>query len=1265
MRSSTLRGLAAGLLLVVLPWGGAHAQTPTHAVYLIGNTATAPLTETRLAALRQTLRQTAGPFTLVHLGDVSGPHGLPPVNDPALAAERATTTARLDALAGLVEGLPNGRLVVVPGDKDWANGERDGLKAVRRLEAYLKGKGADVVLPGKGCPGPDVLDLAPTVRLVALNTAWFTHRYDRPEEPDTDCKTLSLEQFREEFDDVLSDRGRRNILVVGHHPAVSNGVYGGRIPLKRHLFPLENAAVPLPILGSIYAAYRQNVGTPRDQAFPGYTEFSKTLLGAMRANPGVIYAAAHDYSLQILPVDGGYQVVSGSLVQHEFVGADRRARYNQNTEGFTRLDYFADGTVRATELTFDNPEDTQAAPAFTTTLFRAPCAPPPADSPDAVANDAFPCDADAVSAAEPQIRNAPAPGTPSTLVVPGPEYAGSPGKNFLIGRLYRADWTTPIQVPTLDLNTMHGGLTPIGQGGGRQTTSLKLVGGDSLEYVFRSVDKDLQGALPPELRNTVVANILRDVTATSQPYSALVVGELLDATDILHARPALYRLPDDPARLGGYRPRFAGLLGTLEDRPQDPKRGHEKGFAGADDITSSFKVFRELYKDNDTRVEETQLAKARAFDMLIADFGKHEDNWRWAGYEEKIDGDKKLTFKPIPRDRDQAFTRWDGVLTWTANREWAVPSIEGFAPKVRGLESLNWPARHLDRQLLTSVTREQWQQAALDLQRTLTPDVLDRAADRLPAELTATRQEYKQRLRSRLADLPRAVDEYYLMLAKFVDVVGSNKAEVFRVERRDGGDVRVQVFDKAKDTDEPNGPAYYDRTFRKKETQEIRLYALDGKDVVQLTGSADHSILVRVIGGADRDRIIDESRVRGLRRYTKVYDDRATELTKGPETNDNRTDRPGINHYDRRGFEYDGYTPLFNLLYNQNDGFGLGAGFSYDKQGWRKPGFKSQYGVYGQYTTGGNRQVSAFVRYRHIFGEWDFAGLAEYGNLYPFYNFFGLGNNTVKDAGRYNDRFYRARFSGPRAEAALERTLLRSKSRFRIGALYEDFQSDTPGNTVLAGDDGNPVPLDQRGVSTADQQLLGARAELDLDFRDRSFFARKGIRFYARHTTYAQLQTSAARTFSVSEGFAEYYGTARVGIPVTLVLKAGGAKVYGTADENIPFYKYPQLGQNQNLRGYVRNRFTGDAVAYLNSELRFALGKVESNVVPFSYGLVGFYDIGQAYVNGKAPGGLRAGYGGGFYLSPFVDRFALSVLVGASDEESGLIQFAAGFRIDQ
>ncbi|UOQ76902.1 hypothetical protein MUN84_20835 [Hymenobacter sp. 5516J-16] len=55
--------------------------------------------------------------------------------------------------------------------------------------------------------------------------------------------------------------------------------------------------------------------------------------------------------------------------------------------------------------------------------------------------------------------------------------------------------------------------------------------------MFRSVDKDVTRILPPELRRSFAADVLRDITPTAHPYSALVTGSLLDKTDILHARP--------------------------------------------------------------------------------------------------------------------------------------------------------------------------------------------------------------------------------------------------------------------------------------------------------------------------------------------------------------------------------------------------------------------------------------------------------------------------------------------------------------------------------------------------------------------------------------------------------------------------------------------------------------------------------------------------------------------------------------------------------
>ena len=1231
-------GLSIGLV-------SAQTSGPAHTVFLLGNTAQATPPTARLQQLRHILEQQSGPFTVVHLGDIIGNAGLDTKTDTVLVRRQQ---ARADALIALVKGLPLGKIYFLPGDKDWANSGPKGLKTVRRLEKYIEEQlpGQNAFVPTNGCPGPEVVDVAPLVRLVALNTPWFTHPFDRPEAPDTDCKTLTKEEFREQLQDIIDDTKGKNVLLLGHHPVVSNGVYAGAQPLARHLSP--------PVLGTIYAAYRQNVGTPRDLANPRYQELRKELLNTLQSNPGVVYAAAHDYSLQLTPFQGNYHVVSGSFAEGRHVGAPGPALYSNKAEGYTTLEYFADGTVKTHFFTFGGagqpPKD-----AYTATLFRAACA--DAAGQQAPANPFItqcPGATNAEAGAKPD-----APFRATTTVVPGPEYKATGNKRFFIGDIYRSSWLQAVVVPTLDLTREKGGLRPYGKGGGRQTTSLKLIAADSAEYVFRSVDKDVTRILPPELRNSVAADVLRDITATANPYSALVTGALLDQTDILHARPRLFRLPDNQ-QLGPYREQYANLLGTLEDSPKDPKP-NLPGFGGSDEVTRSFGLFRKLYKDHDNRVDAPALARARAFDMLVADFGKHEDNWKWAGYKQPGGG---TLYRPIPRDRDQSFTLWNGLLTALANREWAVPSIEGFGEDFQDMKSLNWPARHLDRFLLQGLSRGQWQDAGKYLQAKLTTAAIDEATGKLPTEIQdLSGKDLNRKLKSRIQQLPQALDDYYLLLAKRVDVVGSNKGEVFLVNRLPGGQVRVQLFDRTKEGESPNGPALFDRTFEPHETDEICLYGLDGRDVFTVTGDGGRGgVLVRIIGGDGKDHIVDDSRAAGPRTLTKVYDVPDTDLQPGPETDNRTSRRPGVNAYDREQFEYNSYRPSIALFYNANDGFGAGAGVTFLRQGFRKPDYKNRYSFAVQGSGNGMLQLTASTRHRYAIGKVDVGTEANYGNYFPFYRFFGLGNNTGFSQDQYDNRFYNARYRGFTFNTFLERTFLQ-RSLVRVGPSYETYISSFAGNSFLGTYPTRPDgPVPDPVINTSPQQLLGLNAVVDFDLRNRPSFAQRGVRLRAQHDTYRQLNGRTS-TFGLTQAFAEYYGTARVGIPVTLVLKGGGAKNYGP-NADIPFYKFASLGQAENLRGYYRNRFSGDANLYYNTELRFALGQVKNGFLPFYYGVFGFYDQGRVYFQNASPGGWHTGYGAGFYIAPVVETLALAVSYQRS-AESTLIQFGLGFRIDK
>src|SRR3954466_16016370 len=60
---------------------------------------------------------------------------------------------------------------------------------------------------------------------------------------------------------------------------------------------------------------------------------------------------------------------------------------------------------------------------------------------------------------------------------------------WLFGENYRQDWAMPVKLPVLHLSTWHGGLTPVKQGGGMESKSLRLVDKSGQEWVLRSVEK--------------------------------------------------------------------------------------------------------------------------------------------------------------------------------------------------------------------------------------------------------------------------------------------------------------------------------------------------------------------------------------------------------------------------------------------------------------------------------------------------------------------------------------------------------------------------------------------------------------------------------------------------------------------------------------------------------------------------------------------------------------------------------------------------------
>jgi hypothetical protein len=457
------------------------------------------------------------------------------------------------------------------------------------------------------------------------------------------------------------------------------------------------------------------------------------------------------------------------------------------------------------------------------------------------------------------------PATRTDTVIAGAHYRAGWFHQLLLGAHYRDLWATPIEVPVLDLSRFAGGLTPNRCGGRRQTKSLRLLGANGRQYVFRSVDKDPTLALPPELRRTFARELIQDQISSAHPGSALVVAPLLDVAEVLQASPQIAVLPDDP-RLGSFDCVRPGMLGMIEERPTEPP-DNDVGFAGAKELADTKELFATLEDDANNRIDARAFLAARLMDVFIGDWDRHQDQWRWA----RFDSGPIHWWRPIPRDRDQAFARLDGFLIWLAG--FYQPQLVGFGDDYPNLWRLTFTGQGLDRRLLVGLERGTWDSVAAVLRARLTDSVIEAAVHNLPVAYYdrsgATLRHALQRRRDRL---PEMASRYYELLAGVVEVHGTDHNDFAEVTRHGEGRMTLRLTD-ARATAAARTP-YYRRTFEPPETKEVRLFLHGGDDklIVRDSAATRTGPLLRVIGGADDDELVDSSR----HGRTRLYDDRGT-----------------------------------------------------------------------------------------------------------------------------------------------------------------------------------------------------------------------------------------------------------------------------------------------------------------------------------------------------------------------------------------------------
>ena len=831
---------------VVFLLGDAGATLKNHTPLL-------PALQTQIEQWSAALRRDSA-VSVLFLCDNVYPQGFHDRSDPQFETDSLRLWSQIDLVAG-PEAQRHGTIgLFVTGNHDWGNtvGEAGAHLVQNQAEQLVAGRKAGryvAMLPAPGDPGPVVRDLRRNVRIAFFDTHWFLQ----------ERSSAQHAQFFERLNKALNGSRDREVILVAHHPYYSAGPHGAIVPGYHTL----GVAYVLKQAGALV----QDLNSPPYDA----------LLAGMRQTfeasrkPPLIYAGGHDHSLQVLTgaddADPRFVLVSGAGSKVSSLQMGPGLVWGEAEPGYMMLVFRKDDGVDLFVMAGDQQylecAGTDAAIAACMAAGRAafkvvysasllgpskapreliPVSPDTMDpgtpwwsEPDQVPGVA--------AAANPEegIEFAPAAvplrvlleGADSVTAAPGRAYPAGRLRRFFAGDLNRHLWSVPVRLPVLNLEAVGRGLEPVEIIGGKQTVGLRFEGGDGLEYDFRPVVKNAGDVLPRWMRAKWLHAALNDQMAAQFPFGAVVVSELQDAAGIVAPRPVPVVMPNEP-RLGRYRPVFAGRVGLLSVHANE-REGNRPGFRGYRSIIGGDEVFDSVRTDPQSSFDDTYYLRIRLIDMLVGDWDRHPGQWRWG--RRQVEG--RTQWRPIPEDRDWAFSRMDGVVGRIAR--WLLPRYVGFSAVFPAVERLAESGAPNDHRVLNRLDREAFVAEARALQVALTDSVIEAAVVALPRAYQAHEHDRLiPALKARRDRLVAYAEDYYRLLARKLQVYGADLAvDVVEFERMDGDRARIRVR-----TGSSDGPVRFERIIDGQDTREVMLYLDPARDQVRGSDGLPFKVVV-------------------------------------------------------------------------------------------------------------------------------------------------------------------------------------------------------------------------------------------------------------------------------------------------------------------------------------------------------------------------------------------------------------------------------------
>ncbi|WP_430968476.1 metallophosphoesterase [Spongiimicrobium sp. 2-473A-2-J] len=1187
-----------------------------HTFYFIGDAGLSPSGQLNpaLRIFKDRLDKADKNSTALFLGDNIYPAGMP---DPKDDLGYSVAKNHLDAQISTLDNFAGGT-VFIPGNHDWYN---DGLQGLERQQKYLEKEldSKDVFFPEDGCPLKKI-DISEDIVVIAIDTEWYMTNWDRHPTMNDECEIKDREKFFQELEGLIKKNLDKTTIIAMHHPVFTYGVHGGQFAFRQ---------LGIPVLGSVVNLLRKTTGASTTDVYnKRYTELRKRIVTLAQYSEKVVFASGHEHTLQYIVEENTPQIVSGSGAKKGATRLLNGSQFSTGKMGYAAMEVYTDGSshVRYYGVQEDSREEF---------LFGTEVLPPDLKQVAKQYSNTFPSQVKASIYTKEEVEKT----------------------NFfksVWGERYRSVYATEVSAPTVDLDTLFGGLKVVRKGGGHQSRSLRLVNKEGKEYVMRALRKSAELYLQAiafkdqyikgVFEGSSVEKLLLDFYTGAHPYAPFTVVPLSDAVGVYHTNPKLYYIPKQAA-LVGFDDEFGDELYMIEERTTDG-HGDLASFGYADKMESTDDLLKNIRRDEKYTVDKTAYVRARLFDIMIGDWDRHVDQWRWAEFKDKETG--KITYKPIPRDRDQVFSiMGDGSLMKLATR--IVPSLgifEGFNEEIRSVKGFTASPMTfaLDMALLPETDFKMWQEQVTYIQKQITPQVIDRALEEFPTEVRdpETMARIKRVLLARKGNLAETASAYYGIINKFSVVAGTDKDDHFTVSGLPGGKTRV-VAHRIKDGKKAD--VFFDKTYDREVTKEIWIYGLDDDDYFEVRNVKQGVKRIRIVGGQNND-IYDVADSRGVYLYDNRAKKNTFKSTQGAKvrlTNDYET-----NTYRPILIKNSNNMVIPTVGFNPDDGFRIGLTDTYTFNGFRQNPFTSQHTFNAAFyfaTSGFDFGYKG--EFANVFGKANLELLGKFTSPNFSINFFGFGNDTPNLDDDLELDFNRVKIQTIRVAPSLVwRGDLGSK--FRLGVSFEDIEvEETEGRFIETFFTSSNLDNEN--------SFVGADAEYTYSNADNDAFPTVGM------------ATSLHMGFkSSTENSGQSYGFIIPSLSFDYKLIPSGRLVLATKwkahfnlGDDFEFYQAASIGGFDGLRGFRNQRFTGKTAYYQNTDLRLSLRKLRAGILPLSMGIYGGFDYGRVWFPNDSSDVWHTSYGGGFFMN-VVNITSVNLALFSSDD--GLrFTFGVGF----